>query len=61
MPELFEGYTLQQKTVTVSKGDVNVNAEIDTQAADGWSVAQIVPDGEEVIILFSRTLQTVAL
>jgi hypothetical protein len=54
MPVLVEGYTYEQKVVTVANTDTAINDEIDTQAEDDWIVTLLTISGSDVILLFSR-------
>jgi hypothetical protein len=62
MAELIPGITYEQKIVTVAGySDLAVNTEIDTQATAGWVVSQLIPNGSDLILLFSRQFETPAL
>ena len=54
MPEIAPGYNTEQKTVTVPNNDTDINAEITTQAVDGWLASLFTVSGADVIILFTR-------
>lgn len=54
MAEITPGYLLEQKVSTISNNDTDINAEITTQASDGWVVSTIILSGTDVIILFTR-------
>lgn len=56
MPSLIPGFTYEQKVSTVANNDTAINAEITTQAADDWTVSNIVVSGSDVIILFQRNV-----
>lgn len=47
--------TTQQKVLTVSNTDGTINAAIDAQAPDGWSVYSLTLSGDNIIILFYKT------
>lgn len=59
MPEIATGITYEQKVVTVANNDTDINTEITTQAADSWILNQITISGSDVILLFSRSIETV--
>lgn len=52
--------TNEQKVVTVSNADGAINTEITTQALDSWVVSQLVLSGANMVILFSRIVETPA-
>lgn len=58
MPELVTGITYEQKVKTVANNDTDINNEITTQAEDGWVLNQIILSGSNVILLFSRQVET---
>lgn len=62
MPEIIAGFNTEQKVVTVSNEDVDINAEINTQAADNWLVSSIIMYTNDtwVLILFTRTVTAAA-
>lgn len=47
--------TTQQKVLSVSNNVTVINAAIDAQAADGWSVFSLTPTEGNIIILFYKT------
>lgn len=55
MPSLIPGI-YEQKTVTVTADDTAMNGEIETQAEDDWIVSQLVLNGSNMTILFSRNV-----
>ncbi len=54
-------YNTEQKVVTVANSDAAMNAEITAQAVDSWVVSHLLLSGANIIILFSRIIETPAL
>jgi hypothetical protein len=53
------GLLLEQKTVTMAANDGAMNAEIEAQAEDGWTVQLLILNGSNMTILFSKQSEVV--
>lgn len=56
MAEIIQGYTTEQKVITVGNNDEEINASITSEAADNWLVVSLTLSGTDIIILYTRTI-----
>lgn len=56
MPSIIPGYITEQKVVTVSNNDSDINTELTTQGLDTWLATSFFANGSDITILFTRTI-----
>lgn len=57
MPIVVPGFDTQQQVVLVPFDESDINTAITSAAADNWLVAQLIPNGSDMTILFTRNVE----